>query len=223
MLRHLTLALCLALAAGQALAHGGHDHPPAVELPAFDYPPPEPGTYRLPALKPAAGGNVLDEAGSALDLGALLDGRITLLGFVYTRCADVCPLSLMVFQELHEATLRDPDLAGRTQLINLSFDPAHDTPDVMADLSDALSADGGAPWRFLTTLDEADLQPILGAYDQPVARKADAEDVYGPIAHVLRVYLIDAERRVRNIYSVDFLDPRLMLADLRTLLLEVGQ
>lgn len=220
MVRHLILAL--ALAAGPAFAHDGHDHAPPAELPAFDYAPPEPGAYRLPPLGRAAGGAVLDEKGESLDLARLLDSRVTLLGFVYTRCADVCPLSLMVFQELHEATMHDPALAEATRLISLSFDHAHDTPEVMAELGDALGADGGAPWHFLTTTGEAELAPILAAWDQPIGYKPDPDDVYGPIAHVLRVYLVDGERRIRNIYSVDFLDPRLMLADLRTLVLEAG-
>jgi protein SCO1 len=36
----------------------------------------------------------------------------------------------------------------------------------------------------------------------------------------LRVFLIDAGGTVRNIYSLDFLDPNLVLGDVRTLLME---
>jgi protein SCO1 len=38
--------------------------------------------------------------------------------------------------------------------------------------------------------------------------------------HILRVFLIDREGRIRNIYSSATLDPRLVLADVKTLLLE---
>ena len=38
------------------------------------------------------------------------------------------------------------------------------------------------------------------------------------IAHVLKVFLVDGEGRVRNIYSTGFLDLRLLLADLETVL-----
>ncbi len=41
-------------------------------------------------------------------------------------------------------------------------------------------------------------------------------------SHLLRVYLIDPYKRVRNIYSASFLHPDLLVADLRTLLLEGG-
>jgi len=45
----------------------------------------------------------------------------------------------------------------------------------------------------------------------------------GPVYHPLRVFLIDRDRRIRNIYSSGTLDPRLMLADVKTLLLEETQ
>jgi hypothetical protein len=43
----------------------------------------------------------------------------------------------------------------------------------------------------------------------------------GPsLPHTLRVFLIDRQGRIRNIYSSGTLDPRLILADIRTLILE---
>jgi hypothetical protein len=50
---------------------------------------------------------------------------------------------------------------------------------------------------------------------------ADFGQDTGP-SHVLKIFLLDGERRVRNIYSTGFLDVRLMLADLETLLGEAG-
>jgi cytochrome oxidase Cu insertion factor (SCO1/SenC/PrrC family) len=38
--------------------------------------------------------------------------------------------------------------------------------------------------------------------------------------HTLRVFLIDRDGNIRNIYSSGTLDPRLVLADVRTLMLE---
>ena len=60
---------------------------------------------------------------------------------------------------------------------------------------------------------------MTAAFGQPV-RRAPGEGA--DIAHLLRVYLIDRQRRVRNIYGLGFLDPRLLLADVRTLLGETG-
>src|SRR2546428_12794733 len=54
----------------------------------YDYDVPEPGTYTLPVLKPAADGEILGSDGKPVRLHGLADGRITILSFIYTRCTD---------------------------------------------------------------------------------------------------------------------------------------
>ena len=187
----------------------------------YDYDPPEVGSYSLPPIKPAADGRVLDETGAERGLRALLDGKITVMAFIYTRCGDVCPQATMLLHELHGIASEDPVLRDELQLITISFDPQHDTPEVMALHADALGYGSESPaWRFLTTPDQAALRPILDAYDQPIGPKTNPDDPLGPLAHQLRIFLIDANAEVRNVYSVGFLDPRLVMTDVRTLLLE---
>ena len=67
-----------------------------------------------------------------------------------------------------------------------------------------------------------ELQPILAAYGQAVDKKQNPSDPTGPLNHTLRVLLIDAAGKIRNIYSSGTLDPRLLLADVRTLMIEAG-
>ncbi|MDJ0896131.1 MAG: SCO family protein [Alphaproteobacteria bacterium] len=192
--------------------------------PRYDYDPPEPGSYRLPPLKPAGDGTVLDEQGRAVRLHGLLEGKVTVLGFIYTRCADPdgCPLTWALLADLYYLSSEDPALADRLQLVALSFDPEYDTPDVMAfyGLSIRDTRVVAAPFQFLTTSGDKALRPILRAYDQPIGPKSDLADPYGPWTHQLRVFLIDPQLRIRNIYSLGFMDPRLVLADVRTLILE---
>jgi cytochrome oxidase Cu insertion factor (SCO1/SenC/PrrC family) len=103
----------------------------------------------------------------------------------------------------------------------MSFDPANDTPERMAAYSTwARARQSAAEWRFITTRSQAELQPILDAYGQAVDRKKNPFDPTGPLNHSLRVFLIDREGRIRNIYSSGTLDPRLVLADVRTLMME---
>lgn len=187
----------------------------------YDYDPPALGSYALPTIKPAADGRVLDEAGRERSLHALLEGKITVMAFIYTRCGDICPQATMLLHEMHGIATEDPELRDDVQLITISFDPEHDTPEVMAMHADALRHAGdGATWRFLTTSGRDALRPILDAYDQPIGPKSDPDDPLGPLAHQLRVFLIDRDAELRNIYSVGFLDSRLVITDVRTLLLE---
>jgi protein SCO1/2 len=191
--------------------------------PDHDYDPPEPGSYSLPVLKAAGDGNVLGADGEPRRLRDLLTGRITLLSFIYTRCADprACPYASGALYRIHGISKKDPVIAENLRLLTFSFDPEHDTPRVMADYGSGLHPDEtGAEWRFLTTSGTEELEPILRAYGQRVDRKKDPNDPLGPFYHLLRVYLVDREGMVRNIYSFGMLDPRMVLADVRTLILE---
>ena len=76
-------------------------------------------------------------------------------------------------------------------------------------------------WRFLTTAGDVDLRPLLEDFGQPVAKLRFADGRWsGLFRHVLKVFLLDRENRVRNVYSVGFLGPELVLNDVRTLLRE---
>jgi hypothetical protein len=59
------------------------------------------------------------------------------------------------------------------------------------------------------------LAPLLRDYDQFV-QPAD-ENSANVISHVLRVYLIDEQMQVRNIYNTSFLHVDTVLSDLRTI------
>jgi cytochrome oxidase Cu insertion factor (SCO1/SenC/PrrC family) len=191
--------------------------------PEHDYEAPEAGTYVLPVIKPAADGALLDSTGKPVRLRQLTQGRITVMSFIYTRCAAAraCPYATGVLMQVHRASGNDPALARRMRLVSLSFDPVNDTPERMAAYS-ALAAElpTAAPWHFVTTRSQTELQPILVAYGQAVDQKADPRDPTGPLNHTLRVFLIDGDGNIRNIYSSGTLDPRLVLADVRTLMLE---
>jgi cytochrome oxidase Cu insertion factor (SCO1/SenC/PrrC family) len=216
-------ALCAAIASSAA-AGTGHGPTHAVHGPAdaYFFELAAPGTYRLPVIRAAADARLLDESGAEVSLHALFENRLTVLALMYTRCGDVCPMATARMIDLQALAAEDPEIGPRLSMISLSFDPAHDTPEVMADYGDAVRIDApGAPeWTFLTAADAEGIRPVLEAYDQPVARKRDPDDPAGPFSHLLRVFLIDGEGRVRNIYSADFLDPRLVMNDLRTLHLD---
>jgi protein SCO1 len=193
----------------------------AIEGPAdaYVYELAAPSTYDLPRIREAADAALLDENGKAVHLGDLHKGRLTILTFMYLRCGDVCPLAMTRMADLQVLAAEDPVLSKKLRLISLSFDPAYDTPARMAEHGKAMRLpDASAPdWLFLTSESAAVLAPVLAAYNQPVARKADPDDPRGPLSHLLRVFLIDGEGTIRNIYSADFLDPRLLMNDLKTL------
>ncbi|MCB1754248.1 MAG: SCO family protein [Gammaproteobacteria bacterium] len=190
----------------------------------LSYELPEPGSYQLPPFGTAADGEVLSEDGKTLSLHQLFDDKYTLLSFIYSNCSDIngCPLSAYVFYQIKSAMQKDARLAKKLQLISLSFDPARDTPPVMRLYGNNFKYAGArGDWHFLTTGSEGELEPILKAYDQDLQRYYSVEDdTRLEYAHILRVFLIDPEKRIRNIYSVGFLHADLVLRDIQTLFLE---
>ena len=192
--------------------------------PNLPYQVPKPGTYTLHKVAPAGGGKVLGADGQALELQSLFGDKIVLLTFIYSSCTDLngCPLATAVFYRIKERFKEDAELADKIRLISISFDPEHDTPQVMKLYGAGFS--GGEPqWLFLTTVSETALAPITQQYGQMVIKEYDEEGSYtGSMAHVLRAFLIDREKNIRQEYSVSFLHDQLVSADIKTLLIEDG-
>ncbi len=187
----------------------------------LEYEPPAAGSYRLPALGEAVDGRVLDSGGNATTLHEVFDDRIVLLGFIYTHCPDVngCPLASYVMKQVQARLASEDGMSERVRLVSLSFDPELDTPEAMRDYAHHFRR-RDFDWRFLTTASDASLEPILNAYGQFRAKFYDENGRYaGSMSHVLRVYLIDNDRRIRNIYSAGFLHADTVINDINTLIM----
>jgi protein SCO1 len=116
-----------------------------------------------------------------------LRGNVVALTFIYTRCPlpDFCPLMDKKFSELAQRLGAFPGRASKVRLISLSFDPEHDTPDL---LRKHAQVRGATPplWSYAVA-SHAELAKIgvpLGLYYQP----GDSE-----IAHNLCTAIIDSK------------------------------
>lgn len=174
------------------------------------------GSYALPAIDQIARHELLGPSGLGEPLLALAPGELALVSFVYLSCDEACPLSTALLHQLDRALAKDPTLASRIELVTVSFDPARDTPQAMEELRERMAPRGR--WRFLTAKDEATLRPVLADFGQDAVWIPGEKNAPDALRHVLKVYLVDAGGAVRQIYSTGFLDLRLVLADLRTLL-----
>lgn len=210
-------------AASQQESH----HDPAASSPilapgysSLEFAAPQPGTYELPPLGDAADGDLLDSSGETVGLHEIFDDKTIVLSFIYTSCPDVngCPLATYVLSRVQKRLAADEWAKANVRLVSVSFDPTNDSPKVMSDYGRHFRHDA-VDWRFLTAESESSLNPILRAYDQSVIRDRGPDGkALTTMSHVLRVYLIDADKRIRNIYSPSFLHPDLLYADIRTIL-----
>jgi protein SCO1 len=114
-----------------------------------------------------------------------LHGNVVALTFIYTRCPlpDFCPLMDKKFSELAQRLGSSPGRASKVRLISLSFDPEHDTPDL---LRKHAQVRGATPplWSYAVAShpELAKIGVPLGLFYQP----GDSE-----IAHNLCTAIID--------------------------------
>jgi protein SCO1/2 len=96
------------------------------------------------------------------------DGRPILLNFIFTSCADICPLMSSVFSQFQHRLGTE---AERVHLMSISIDPEQDTPKRLSEYARKFHA--GGEWQHYT-----------GTIDASVAAQ-QAFDVYrgGKMSH----------------------------------------
>ena len=217
-------ALLALLGAGNACL--GAVDPGAATLPRLEYVPLAPGSYELQRIQSVPDARLLDERGRLLPLRPLLRGKITLLTFFYTYCADPigCPYAHEVMRQVREGLLREPALAAGSRLLGISFDPANDTPPALSRYAAANIPDDRVEWRLRTARSVPELLPLLQDLGQDVSVQTDEQGrPTRTLHHMLKMYLIDAQGSVREIYTLAFLQPQVILNDIKTLQLEAGR
>lgn len=129
------------------------------------------------------------QAGQTLRLSDL-SGHVIVLTFVYTRCPlpEFCPLQDRKFRALADRLATRPDRAAQVRLLSVSFDPEHDTPEV---LSRHARLRGAIPplWTFAVAA-----HPELAKIAGPLGMSYGP--VQGEIVHTLNTAVIDPEGRL---------------------------
>lgn len=187
---------------------------------------PAPGTYTLDHIQRVPFGIVLEGNRFPLALSRYTTGAITLLSFFYSYCADPngCPIAWGAFEQVREAILVRPELQGQVRLVFVSLDPEHDTPDMLKNFARAYESSAAiVPWHFLTSYSYLFLNPVLRNMGEEISIDRTASGTSGRVLnHLLKVFLIDNQGWVREIYSNQSLDPATILGDIKTLSLEAA-
>ena len=182
---------------------------------------PEPGSYELPVIDRVGHYELLSASGERVPLLDIGPGNCAIVSFVYASCPDAggCPLVLASLRRMDRMLASNRELASRVRVVTVSFDPVNDTPERLAILRDHLKPMGA--WSFLTAESDREIRPILDDFGQDALRLVAAEDgkPLGVIRHIAKVFLVDSDFAIRNIYSSGFLDPELLLRDIETVLL----
>ncbi len=152
-------------------------------------------------------GTVLEPAESAPDFTLTDDhgqpfqlktqqGKVVLLYFGYTRCPDVCPLTLGKLAQVRQAL--GPD-AGPVEVVFITVDPERDTAQVLQDYMarfDPTFVGLRGTWP--------ELDPVVKSYGV-TAQKLDLATgtPLGQVEHSSYIYVIDRAGRWRVLFSQD--------------------
>ena len=139
-------------------------------------------------------------------------GRALAVTFVYTRCPvpDFCPLMDRNFAALQKAIQADASLRDRAHLVSVSFDPSHDTPDVIRAHARMRGADP-ATWSYVTGPADS-IHHFTSRFGVSTVNEKDSP---GTIAHNLRTAIVDRKGKLVKIHSGNEWTVDGVLADLR--------
>lgn len=102
----------------------------------------------LPRITLAPGFSLTDQDGNRLT-NEDMRGKITLYNFTHSTCAPPCPQTSLVMKEVQDR-LSEVDTRGLpVELVTISIDPDHDTPQVLRAYAESVGADLDT-WHFAT-------------------------------------------------------------------------
>lgn len=162
--------------------------------------PPDLPRPKVPEITPFKSGDPLpaltltDERDQPLRLEDY-KGKAVAVTFLYTRCPlpNFCPLLSEKFRGVQDALLADPAAPKNWQLLSVTIDPEHDTPEVLQRYAKQQRADA-AHWRFAT----GELRDIT-----VLGMRAGLEFWEGgsEITHNLRTVVFDARGHMRKVFA----------------------
>ena len=166
---------------------------------------------RLAVIEQAADFTLTTQDGATFKFSGQ-KGKVVLVSFVFTTCNGSCPATThrmsLIQRELKERGLLKE---GKVHLLSVTLDPARDTPEVLRGYQKLYDGDP-ATWTMLSGGPD-EVAKVIAAWGMWVKPTAN-----GQLDHPSRVFLVDQQGRVREIYHLGFLKPAWVAEDVQLLL-----
>jgi protein SCO1/2 len=103
----------------------------------------------------------LNQDSAAVNFPEIIKGKITVMGFIYTHCPDICPMTTHNMVLTEERLIEDG--IDDVLFVALSFDPERDSPEVLTKFAEirGINFDN---WIFLTG-DKKAIKDLLRRFD----------------------------------------------------------
>jgi protein SCO1/2 len=146
-----------------------------------------------------------------------IKGIITVLGFIYTHCPDICPMTThnmyLTEKELKKANINE------VKFVALSFDPDRDTPEVLKKFAEVRELDFKS-WTLLTG-EKNIVNELMKRFDVKAIKTDERIDEEGipeySMMHTDRISLIDENGILRKNYKGSTINIEELVNDIKTL------
>lgn len=144
-------------------------------------------------------------------------GHITVMGFIYTHCPDICPMTThnmyLTEKKLNESGIED------VKFIALSFDPDRDSPNVLKEFAEIRDLDFNS-WTLLTG-EKSTVNELLKRFDVKAIKTDENIDEEGnpeySMMHTDRISLVDQTGKLRKNYKGSTLNIEEIINDIKIL------
>jgi protein SCO1 len=161
--------------------------------------------------------NLINQEGEAVVFPEIIKGQITVMGFIFTHCPDICPMTThnmyLTEKELKKANINE------VKFVALSFDPDRDTPEVLKKFAEVRELDFNS-WTLLTG-EINTVNDLLKRFDVKAIKTDETTDAEGnyeySMMHTDRISLIDENGRLRKNYKGSTINIEELVNDIKTL------
>jgi len=162
--------------------------------------------------------NLINQEGEDVVFPEIIKGHIIVMGFIYTHCPDICPMTThnmyLTQKKLKEDGIDD------VKFVALSFDPDRDLPEVLRKFAEIRELDFKS-WTLLTG-DRTTVNELLKRFDVRAIKTDENLDEDGileySMMHTDRISLIDENGRLRKNYKGSTLNIEEIVNDIKTLM-----
>lgn len=160
---------------------------------------------------------LIDQDSVNVSFPEAVKGHITVLGFIYTHCPDICPMTTHNMY-LTEKRLKEQGIDD-VKFVGISFDPDRDTPEVLTKFAEVREI-SFKNWILLTGKKET-IEDLLRRFDVKAVKTDQIVDEEGnpeySMMHTDRISLVDEYGILRKNYKGSTLNLEEIIEDIKYL------
>jgi len=162
--------------------------------------------------------NLINQDSSRVTFPDDFTDKVIVMGFIYTNCPDICPLTVHNMKLIQEKLKKDGK--DNVESVALSFDPDRDKPYILKQYAEIRKINL-SNFNFLTG-GKKEIDSLLNimhvyAFADDTTKAPNGEEFYY-MTHTDRITLIDKDGKIREDYSGSQADLDKLLDDIKSLL-----